>query len=508
MKKLYPLFIAVLGIAVGVFSVLLIQTISGKNHRLKSEYQDWRKINLVLQTITENYVDSVDYAKVSDAGISACLQALDPHSAFLPPAELEESETELSGQFDGIGIQFNVPNDTAIVIEVIPGGPSQKIGVQAGDRILKVDDKVIAGVKYPQDSMVRKMRGPAGTKVNLTVKRDKETIPFEITRGKIPIHSVDAAFNVKDTIGYIRLSSFSRTTAAEIFEACNQLLEKGAKKFVLDLRGNSGGFLDQAYSVANLFLPKGAMIVYMEGVRYKREDLRANGKGPFQDVPLTVLIDDGTASSAEILAGAIQDNARGTIVGRRSFGKGLVQEPFYFNDGSGIRLTVARFFTPSGRCIQKPYSDDYNYEVLKRYDAGEMVEADSMKVEKGGIIPDVFVPADTTKASNYYISCAKKASSMRFASYFFDCNKQQLSSVDSFDQLIQFLDGANLEQGFYAYVKAKDGISPGADFKDTDKTYLMTQVRALVSRYSTLGDNAYYRIFLDIDETFKKSIEQ
>ena len=506
MKKT-SLLAAILGVILGVCLMLTVQKITDNNRRIKAEYKDWRKLTYVLRTMDENYVDSVDRAKVSDAAIAAALSALDPHSIYMPPTELEESESDLAGQFDGIGIQFNVPNDTAVVIEVIPGGPSEKIGLQPGDRLLKVDEKVIAGVKFPQDSMVRRIKGKAGSRVKIMVKRGADEIPFEITRGKIPTHSIDASFMVNDTTGYVRLSKFARTTGQEFQMASLALLASGMKHMILDLRDNSGGFLDQALMLSNSFLPAGAQIVYMEGLHRKREDFHADGKGFLKDIGLDVLINDGTASSSEIFAGAMQDNGRAEIIGRRSFGKGLVQEPVYFKDGSGIRLTVARFYTPSGRCIQKPYSEDYDYEILKRYDSEELVVADSMKVESGGIIPDVFVPIDTTKVGQFYVSCSKKATPMRFASAFFDANKTKLSAIEDYDELLDFLSKSSLEQGFLSYAKEKDSLTPTAKEWEIERQYMMTQVEALVGRYSKLGDNAYYHLFLNIDDIFKAALE-
>ncbi|MBO4263294.1 MAG: PDZ domain-containing protein [Bacteroidales bacterium] len=416
MKGRALFFSALLGIAIGVLSVLILEGIGRKNRLLRVSEEDWRKLNLILQTVDENYVDSVDREKVTEAAVAAALAALDPHSVYMPPRQLEEAEEGLSGNFSGIGIQFNVPNDTAIVIEVIPGGPAEKIGMQAGDRLLLVDTTVIAGVHFPQDSMVRRIKGPTGTPVVVTVLRGRERIPFVMKRGRIPTHSVDAAFMVSDTTGYLRLGKFSRTTCSEVSRAARDLQKAGMRELVLDLRGNSGGYFDQAFSLADLFLRKNAPIVYMEGRHRERETYEASGKGFLQDIGLKVLIDDSTASSSEIFAGAIQDNRRGLLVGRRTFGKGLVQEPVNFTDGSGIRITVARFYTPSGRCIQKPYGADYNYEVYARYGNGEMVDADSMKVEKGGILPDVFVPLDTTRVGAFYQACNRKAVPMRFAS--------------------------------------------------------------------------------------------
>ena len=355
--------------------------ISGSGKKFDGDYNRWRKLNLILQEVQKNYVDTIDLKGMTDAAVVAALKELDPHSVYLPPVELEESETELAGNFEGIGITFNVPNDTAIVLSVIPGGPSEKAGLSAGDRIIKVDDRVIAGTKTQQDTMVRLMKGPAGTKVNISVKRAGQMIPFEITRGKIPVHSIDAAFIVNDTLGYIKLTKFSRTTYKEFEEATAKLLGQGMTSLVFDLRDNTGGYFDQALLLSNEFLERKAGIVYMEGMHRARQQYDADGRGKLKDINLSVLINEGSASSSEIFAGAIQDNDRGRIVGRRSFGKGLVQEPINFTDGSGIRLTVARFYTPSGRCIQKPYDKNYDYEIFERYAHREMTSADSMKVD-------------------------------------------------------------------------------------------------------------------------------
>ena len=501
------LIIALLGVLIGAGIILTLDKFRENRMMLQTELNDWRKLNLILQSVDRNYVDTIDREKVTEAAAVAALAALDPHSAYLPPENLKETESELAGNFDGIGIQFNVPNDTAIVLEVIPGGPSEKIGLMPGDRILKVDDTNIAGTSFPQDSMVRRMKGPAGTKVNITVGRGKDVIPFEITRGKIPTHSIDASFMVNDTTGYLRLSKFARTTSDEFLLACAELLENGMQHLIVDLRDNTGGFFDQALNLSNFFLPKNSDIVYIEGMHRKKEEYKADGRGPLQSIGLTLLIDDGSASSSEIFAGAIQDNHRGKLVGRRSFGKGLVQEPIYFSDGSGVRITVARFYTPSGRCIQKPYSDDYELEVYKRYNSAEMIYADSMKVENGGIIPDVFVPIDTTKVGKFYIGCNNKATAMRFASAFFDGNKTTLSAIDDYGKLMEYLDRAGLEQKFLAFAKSKDGLVPTADEWKIEQHYMMAQVRALVGRYSKLGDKAYYHLYLDIDDVVKAALD-
>lgn len=522
MKRISSIWIAVLGVAVGALAVLAYDSYSQKKNLIRVQYGDWRKLNLILDQIDRNYVDTINVNDVTEAAITAALAELDPHSVYMPPVELTEAETDLAGNFDGIGIQFNVPNDTAIVLEVIPGGPSEKVGLQKGDRILKVGEKDIAGVRFPQDSMVRRMKGPAGTKVTVTVGRGNERIPFEITRGKIPVHCVDAAFMINDTTGYIKLSKFSRTTFFEVTEASAKLVGEGMTRLIFDLRDNTGGYLDQALLLSDMFLRKGDEIVYMQGLHRKKDNYKADGKGLLQDIGLTVLINESTASSSEIFAGAIQDNDRGVIIGRRSFGKGLVQEPIYFSDGSGVRLTVARFYTPSGRCIQKPYSEDYQYDIYKRYADGEMYDADSIKVDStaayktvagrtvyggGGIIPDIFVPVDTTRVTKFFIACNKKATQMRFASAMFDRYKGSLTEIGDYDELNRFLDRMNLPAAFREYASSKDGITCTQKEWDETSDYLLPQLRALVGRYSRLGENAFYKMYLNVDVTLKKAIE-
>lgn len=531
MKKFSPVLIAVLGVIIGVLATLTTGVVAryfaprpaSKTLVYVGDGSDWRKLDVILEHARENYVDSIDFKQVTEAAIMAALAELDPHSVYMPPVELEEAESELAGNFDGIGIQFNVPNDTAIVLEVIPGGPSEKIGLMKGDRIVKIDGLDVAGVRFPQDSIVRHLKGPAGTKVNVVVSRDGALVPFSITRGKIPVVSVAASFMLDDRTGYIRLSRFTRTTLDDFLSAAMGLKKNGMTKLVFDLRDNTGGYMDQALNLANLFLKKGQMISYLEGLHREREVFRANGRGSLQNVELVVLINENSASSSEIFAGAIQDNDRGVIIGRRSFGKGVVQEPAYFTDGSGLRLTVARYHTPSGRCIQKPFSDDYAYDYYKRYTAGELVSADSIKVDStlacktlngrtvyggGGIIPDVFVPMDTTRATPFYIECNRRGTAMRFASEFFDAHKADLSSIDDFSSLRKYLSSPAVETQFLAFASSHDGLTPSSpqEWIDT-KDFLMVQVRALVGRYSKLGENAFYHIYMEIDETVLEALE-
>ena len=519
--RTYTAITALLGVVLGVLATLVVVKMTGSRKEFDGDYNRWRKLNLILQEVERNYVDTIDMKAMTDAAVTAALSKLDPHTVYLPPVQLEESETELAGNFDGIGIQFNVPNDTAIVLSVIPGGPSEKAGLLQGDRILKVDSAVIAGNRTPQDSMVSKMKGPAGTKVMITVRREGTEIPFEITRGKIPVHCVDAAFMINDTTGYIRLSKFTRTTYMEFSAAAARLMDEGMTRLLFDLRDNTGGSFDQAFLVCTEFLGKGDPVVYMEGLHRKRQDFNADGSGKLQDIGLVVLINESSASSSEIFAGAIQDNDRGVIVGRRSFGKGLVQEPVNFTDGSGLRLTVSRFYTPSGRCIQKPYSDDYAYDIYERFEHGEMTDADSMKVDRsheyytrngrvvyggGGIVPDVFVPMDTTRATSFFIESNKKALPVRFASAVADRYRRTLSSIDDFGSLERYLDALDLKSKFLDYARSNGVFMKSSEEKELD-TYMMPQIEALVGRYSKLEDEAFYRFYLDIDETVKAALD-
>lgn len=519
--KISQVLNAVVGIALGVvFTLTFSKVING--NKFDGDYNRWRKLNLILQEVQENYVDTIDMKGMTDAAVVAALAKLDPHSVYLPPVELTESESELSGNFEGIGITFNVPNDTAIVLNTIPGGPSEKAGLIQGDRIIKVDDKVIAGVKTPQDSMIRLMKGPKGTKVKITVNRDGTVIPFDIIRDKIPVNCIDAAFMIDDVTGYIKLTKFTRTTYKEFSQASEKLLGMGMKKLIFDLRNNTGGYFDQALLLSNEFLEKGDGVVYMEGRHRPRQDYNADGRGKLKDIEISVLIDEGTASSSEIFSGAIQDNDRGTIIGRRSFGKGLVQEPINFTDGSGIRLTVARFYTPSGRCIQKPYGKDYAYDIFERYAHGEMTSADSMKVDTtalyytvkgrrvyggGGIIPDVFVPIDTTKATKFYLACNKKATTVRFASAMFDKYKSELVKISDFNVLSGYLKQIDLEHQFLDYASRVDGIKAKPEEWEITKSYMMPQINGLVGRYSKVGEEAFYRYYLPIDDTIQKALE-
>lgn len=515
MKNKSAYFTALLGILIGVLGTIVVGSVQRQHKKAVSD-RDWSKLNLVLRQVRENYVDEVNVSEVTEAAIVAALSKLDPHSLYLPPTDLEKAETDLAGNFDGIGIQFNVPNDTAVVLEVIPGGPSEKSGLLPGDRILKVGDRVIAGVKFPQDSMVRLMKGPAGTKVTINVGRDGERVNFEIVRGKIPVYSVDASFMIGDTTGYIRLNKFSATTYQEVLLATARLVSDGMTKLVLDLRDNTGGYFNQALLLSNMFLDKGDKIVYLDGLHRSREEYDADGSGGFKDLELVLVINENSASSSEIFAGAIQDNDRGIIVGRRSYGKGLVQEPLYFSDGSAVRISVARYYTPSGRCIQRPYSDgsDYQMDIYNRFLDGEMFSIDSVRNDTsevyytaagrkvyggGGIMPDIYVPMDTTRASEFYVKCNRKAVPVKYSSMIFDKYKSRLGNIDSYGELDDFFESIDIPSSFLSYAASEGVYAKRGEWLSTQE-YMLPYLKALIGRYSKLGQNAYYKLFLPIDD--------
>ena len=480
-----------------------------KYHALLVSQHNWDKISLVLQQIERNYVDSIDYHAISEKIIPEILKELDPHSVYLPPEELKEADDDLKGNFDGIGITFNVPNDTAIVISVITGGPSEKVGLVPGDRIVSIDGKNVAGVKFPQDSMVKMMRGRSNTEVCLKVKRGSELVDFNIVRGKIPVKSIDVAYMVNDTTGYIKLSRFSKTSYFEFLQSMAKLHSEGLKKLIFDLRDNPGGYLDQALYLANEFLKKDQLIVYMQGLHRDRQDFTASGNGLSQELELVVLINENSASSSEIFAGAIQDNDRGLIVGRRSYGKGLVQEPVYFSDNSGIRLTVAKYYTPDGRYIQRPYvkgdKDSYNEDIVERYLHGEMMDKDSIPEGGGGIIPDIFVPIDTVGVTDMLVKINQLSLQTKFSIEMSDRYRKELQGVSNIEELNALLDDMELESRFKAYMR-KNNVPVVKAQWEISGDIVMTQIRAMVGRYSKLEDEAFYPIIAKIDNVIQRVI--
>lgn len=408
-----------------------------------------KKLQLALYAISNLYVDSTNQTKLVENAITGMLEKLDPHSTYTNQKETKEMTEPLEGNFDGIGIQFNMLTDTVYVIQVISGGPSEKVGMVAGDRIVEVNDTVIAGVKMSTPEIMRRLRGPKGSEVRVKVKRAGESalLDFTITRGKIPVYSIDAVYMADKETGYIKLNRFAASSAKEFKEALSSLKKKGMKNLVLDLQGNGGGYLNIAIELADEFLSRGKLIVYTEGHKQKRQDAISTYQGAFENGRLVVLVDESSASASEILSGAIQDWDRGVIIGRRTFGKGLVQRPLPLPDGSMIRLTVARYYTPTGRCIQKPYEkgkgEEYAHDLVMRYNHGELMSADSIHFPDslkyqtmaesrtvyggGGIMPDVFIPIDTTYYSDFHRNLVSRGLVNRVAMNYLDQHRDELS---------------------------------------------------------------------------------
>ena len=460
------------------------------------------------------YVDSVDENKLVEDAIIGMLEKLDPHSQFTTAKETQELEEPLQGEFSGIGIQFNLKQDTLYVIQTIPNGPSERVGMLPGDRIIYVNDTTIAGVKIKNTDIQKKLRGKKGTKVTVKVKRGThpELITFVITRDKIPLHSVDAAYMLDEKTGYIKISSFGAKTYNEMIDKLHLLKKQGMRQLVVDLSDNGGGYMDAAIQMVNEFLDDGQLIVYTEGLNQSRAEAKANGRGEFKDMKLVVIMSQYSASASEIFAGAIQDWDRGLVLGRRSFGKGLVQRPFKFEDGSMMRLTVARYHTPSGRCIQKPYvkgdKKGYDADLLTRYNAGEYYNIDSIQFNDslkytslknhrvvyggGGIMPDVFVPVDTTEYSKYYRDMLAKGVIYQFALDYVDKNRKALKSsypnVEKFDQFFSLSD-----DDMQAFIAAgeKEKVAFNEEQYATSKEMFKCYLKGLIARDLYTEDNAF-----------------
>ena len=434
------------------------------------------KLSHLLHIIGNQYVDTVNVDDLIEKTIPKVLAELDPHSVYIPAQKAEESNQELKGSFSGIGIQFMIQSDTIYVSDVIAGGPAEKVGLMAGDRIVTIDDSLYVGKKINNDGAMKRLKGPKGSEVRLGIKRqgEKEILSFTIIRGNIPVKSVDASYLINDRWCYIKANKFGDTTYPEMLIALAQGMQQGMQGCIIDLRGNTGGYMAAAIQMVNEFLPKGEMIVYAEGENTPRYAEYANGRGTCQKLPIVVLTDETSASASEIFAGAIQDNDRGTIIGRRTFGKGLVQQPIEFSDGSAIRLTIARYHTPSGRCIQKPYtngkSEEYELDLLNRYEHGEFFTQDSIKQDEsvayqtkhgrtvyggGGIMPDIFIPQDTTGYTSYYAAVAKMGLLTRFPFQYTDKNRQQLMQYTTMEELLQYLKKQNLLEEFAQHAASK-----------------------------------------------------
>ncbi len=487
------------------------------------------KLARVLSMIETDYVDSISRDSLAELAIPAILHKLDPHSVYLPPKQFEEADEPLKGEFDGIGVVFNMATDTVIVLNVIPSGPSRKAGVQGGDRIIKVNDTLIAGQKMSQTAVMKRLRGPRGTKVKLSIERKgiKDLVDIVVTRDAIPLHSVEASLMLTDDIGFIKLSQFSRTSYAEIKKALLSLRAQGMKSLVFDLRGNSGGFLDQAILIANEFLPAGSMIVYTEDRNGKQLRQYSDGRGTSTDLKMVVLIDEASASSSEILAGALQDNDRSTIVGRRSFGKGLVQSQTPFEDGSALRLTVARYYTPTGRSIQKPYTagdgEKYEHDLIDRFNRNEFFSADSIHFADslryttpkgkvvyggGGIMPDIFVPLDTLNVTKYFSEVSGRNILYRYTIEYADRHRKALEGAKSIADVKRLLDNdKSLFNDFVRYAE-RQGVKPNWKEINRSRKIMEAQLRAYISRNSDFENNAFYYFIYPIDRTVLRAIEE
>lgn len=503
-----------------------------------------RKLQLAEMAIEALYVDSVDANKVVEDGIRGMLEKLDPHSNYSTPKEMKQLTEPLQGNFEGIGVQFNIVEDTLLVLATIHNGPSEKVGIMGGDRIIAVNDTAIAGVKMERNDIMQRLRGKKGTKVNVTVVRrsEKEPLHFTITRDKIPLTSLDAAYMIEPEIGYIRLGSFGATTHKEMMTAVDSLRQHGMRHLILDLQDNGGGYLSAAEDIANEFLPEGDMIVYSEGRTYGKHEKRANGKGRLQQGKVVVLTNEYTASAAEIVSGAIQDQDRGIIVGRRSFGKGLVQRPIELPDGSMIRLTVAHYYTPSGRCIQKPYKagerKEYSEDVEQRFKHGELTCRDSIHFDDslryetlrehrtvyggGGIMPDEFVPLDTLQYTRYHRMLTARGVINDVVIRYFDNNrkrlKKQYTSLDTYIrdfEVPQSLIDDIMAEGKKKDIKIADSTKVTAEYTlemaerdELERTmpYLRTQLKALLGR-DIFDMAAFYRIMNPLNATFRRAVE-
>ena len=484
------------------------------------------KLNALLRIIDDQYVDTVNMGELVEEAMPQILSELDPHSSYIPAKDLEAVYADLKGSFSGIGIQFTIQNDTIHVNSVIQGGPSEKVGLMAGDRIVEVDDSAFVGKIVTNSEAMKRLKGEKGSKVKLGVYRpgEKDLLHFTVIRGNIPVKSIDAAYMINEKVGYIKVNKFGETTYPELLIALAKLNQKSCEGLIVDLRGNTGGYMAAAIQMVNEFLPNNRLIVYTQGRKSPREDYNSNGTGSNQKMPLVVLVDEGSASASEIFAGAIQDNDRGTIVGRRSFGKGLVQQPIEFSDGSAIRLTIARYYTPSGRCIQKPYEkgkeSEYELDLLTRYEHGEFFSADSIKQDEtevyhtrlgrpvyggGGIMPDIFVPQDTTGMTSYFRMAANRGLIIRYTFDYTDQNRSTLQKYDTPEKMEAYLKGQNLLNKFAAWAEKKGLKRRNNLMMKSRRLFEMSLYGNII--YNMLGMEAYVEYLNESDKTVLKAVE-
>lgn len=528
MKKFTPLFYALV-LGTGIFLGSRISTpFFQPNSFLSPASNSFNKLTDVINFIQQEYVDTVRQKDLVDTGIEEMLRHLDPHSAYIPAEDLQANNEPLEGNFDGIGVEFHIQDDTIMVVTPIAGGPSEMVGLLPGDRIIRVDGKNVAGISITNSIVMEKLRGPGQTKVKVSVFRKgaRGILEFTITRGKIPIYSVDVAFMVNDSTGYIKISRFAANTYEEYKKAYNGLKSKGMKQLVIDLRGNPGGYLDAATQLSDEFLSAGKLIVYTQGKSRPKTSFKATANGSFEKGKLIILIDEGSASASEILAGALQDWDRALIIGRRSFGKGLVQEQTVLPDGSAIRLTIARYYTPTGRCIQKPYKDGleaYNGELNARYKHGEFENADSIHYADtlkyktpagkvvfggGGIMPDVFIPIDTTGISGYFVLVSNLGLINQFAYDYLDKNRSLFKKYKTESQFENEFDTHGELMDHFNQNAIKQGIEKSIveQGMKTSENLIATQLKAFIAR-QLFGNEGFYPILLKSDQTFNKAIE-
>ncbi len=518
-----PIFLA-LTLIIGIFLGINIHRQSQLPVRLSLTDKN-NKISLIMNLIQRYYVDSVNINKITEEAIPEILKELDPHTTYIPAKDMKEVSEEMSGNFSGIGVQFSIQNDTIMVIDVVSGGPSQKLGIRAGDRIVAVNDSLVTGKKITNDDVLRLLRGKKGSKVKVGIVRKgfSEILPFDITRGEIPINSVDVSYMVDKNTGYIKIGRFAEKTYDEFMQALSQLSGKGAEQLIIDLRGNPGGYLGSVIRIANEFLDKGDLIVYTEGRSQPKRSFYAEYRGKYFGKKIVVLVDEFSASASEIFAGAIQDNDRGTIIGRRTFGKGLVQEQIPFGDGSAIRLTVARYYTPSGRCIQKPYDKgiaNYYADIEHRLLHGELEQKDSIHYNDtlkyytrkgrvvyggGGIMPDIFVPADTSGITGYYTKITQKGLVYQFAFDYADRNRNELSKLKTGDEFIAYLNHKGIMSEFISYAASK-GVPENKSALDVSGKIIETQLMAYIAR-NIIGEEGFYSIIGRIDNTFLEAVK-
>lgn len=517
-----PVIIAA-SVALGIFIGNHYLSLTEGKRRM---YSSGNKINAILDIIDEQYVDTVNMGKLVEESIPKIFSELDPHSVYIPAEDATIVNEDLEGSFSGIGVSFNMQTDTILVINVISGGPAEKAGLIPFDRIITINDSIFSGNQTGQTKIMKTLRGAKDSTVKLGVKRgnNPDLIYFDVTRGDVPVNSIDVAYEVNKGIGYIKVSKFGRTTYNEFITAIAKLKQDGCTSFVIDLRGNTGGYMDAAINMINEFMPEGRLIVYTEGKAFPRKDAYTNGTGTCQDAPLVVLTDDFSASASEIFSGAIQDNDRGTIIGRRTYGKGLVQAPIKLSDGSEIRLTIARYYTPSGRSIQKDYElgkgADYDQDIYNRFMHGEFDSADSIKVDElkkfqtamgrtvyggGGIMPDIFIPRDTTGMTSYFNSIVSSGVLYLYALEYSDQNRSKLSSFKTSEELYNYLKQQPLVSDFTDFAATK-GIKKRPTLINISRKLIENQLEAYIVR-NFFDEAGFYPIFLKDDVTLLRAIK-